>query len=70
MKINEWIRLYTFIFRQDLLDLLFFISTEGGLCFINFFRKLMKTKKYPDNPVDPVQEKENIIESIPINLIV
>jgi len=24
-------------------------------CFINFFRKLMKTKIYPDNPVDPVE---------------
>jgi len=22
-----------------------FLSTEGGLCFVNFFGKLMKTKK-------------------------
>jgi hypothetical protein len=37
-----------------------------GLYFINFFRKLMKTKIYPDNPVNPVYFK-NIIKSIPFH---
>ena len=31
------------------------ISTKGGLFFINFIRKLMKIKKYPENPVYPVE---------------
>jgi len=30
------------------------LSTEGGLHFINFFRKLMKTKRYSENPANPV----------------
>jgi hypothetical protein len=41
------------------------IFAEGGLSFQAFFRKAWK--KYPENPVDPVKKRKNIIESIPIN---
>ena len=39
-----------------------FTGLSGYFIFINFRKKLMKP--YPINPVDPVKENENIIESI------
>jgi hypothetical protein len=49
----------------EFFDIVFF--AEGDWCFQAFFRKAWK--KYPENPVDPVKKRKNIIESIPINKI-
>jgi hypothetical protein len=42
------------ISASSIVPWLVLLPTGGGLWFINFFRKLMKTNKHPENPVNPV----------------